>query len=163
MEKRFRSQSHATDMLFTIGLFCVFAASAFILVLIGMQVYQTTVSHMQDTYSTRTAISYVAEKLRQHDVTGGVELVSLEGQTTLRLLDSADDADYYTYIYSDGEYLCELTVRAGTEAKLSLGERVLQVQDFSIRDAGGGFYEFTADDSSGRTVRFLQHLRSAAG
>ncbi len=157
-----RSQSHMTDMLFTLGLFCVFAAAAFILVMIGIQVYQNTVAHMQDTYSTRTAISYVAEKVRQHDVAGGVELVSLEGENALRLTDSLNGEDYYTYIYSDGAYLYELSVRAGTEPRPELGEQILQVRDFTIADAGNGFLEFTAADSGGSVARFLLRQRSGA-
>ena len=162
MERNLRSQHHVTDMVFTLGLFCVFTASMFLLVMIGIQVYRATVSHMQDTYSTRTVISYVAEKVRQHDVTGGVELTTVEDRTALRLLDELGGQVYETYIYSDGDYLCELTVRAGTEADLSMGERILEVQGFSISDAGGGFFELSADDSGGGTVHFLLHPRSAA-
>ena len=160
MKRSFRSQSHVTDMLFTLGLFCVFAAAAFILVMIGIQVYQSTVSQMQDTYSTRTAISYVAEKVRQHDVAGGVELAELEGVPALELTDTINGEDYHTYIYSDGEYLCELTVRSGAEPSLSLGEQILPVQDFSIEDAGGGFLAFSAASSEGGSLRFLLHTRS---
>ena len=137
MEMNHRNQSHTADLLFTIGLFCVFAAAAFILVMIGIQAYQNTVEHMQDTFSTRAAISYVAEKLRQHDA-------------------------YVTYIYSDGETLYELTVRDGTEVTASMGEQIMAVRDFTISDAGDGFYAFSASDSGGRTVRFLTHLRSGA-
>lgn len=160
MNRSFRSRSHVTDMLFTLGLFCIFAAAAFILVMIGIQVYQRTVEQMQDTYSTRTAISYVAEKVRQHDVAGGVELTELEGVPALRLTDSLNGEDYDTYIYSDGGYLCELTVRQGAEPALSLGERILQVKDFSVEDAGGGFLAFSASSSDGGSLRFLLHTRS---
>ena len=162
MEKNYRSQNHVTDMVFTLGLFCVFTASMFLLVMIGIQVYRSTVDHMQDTYSTRTVISYVAEKVRQHDVSGGVELTTVDDRTALRLRDELGGRAYETYIYSDGDYLCELTIRSGTEADLSLGERILEVRGFTISDAGGGFFELSADNSAGGTVHFLLHPRSAA-
>ena len=79
MGKKGTDQSHTTDLLFTLGLFCVFAATAFILVMIGIQVYRSTAGQMQDTFSTRTAVSYVAEKLRQHDTAGGVSMGEIEG------------------------------------------------------------------------------------
>ena len=44
-----RDQTHTTDLLFTIGLFCVFTAAAFILVMIGIHAYQSTVANLQDT------------------------------------------------------------------------------------------------------------------
>lgn len=155
-----KNESHTTDLLFTLGLFCVFAASAFLLVMIGIRVYQSTVDHMQDTFSTRTAISYVAEKLRQHDRAGAVELTELEGRPALRLSDRVGEDDYDTYIYSDGEYLCELTVRRGTPLRTGMAEQILQVKDFTMEDAGGGFFAFSATGSDGGTVRFLLHLRS---
>ena len=58
---------HLTDLFFVLSLFGVFAVSSFTLILIGVQVYQASVSQFEDTYSTGTALSYTAEKLRQHD------------------------------------------------------------------------------------------------
>ncbi len=152
--------THTADLLFTIGLFCVFAAAAFILVTIGVQAYRNTARHMQDTFSTRTALSYVAEKLRQHDTVGGAELGQIEDCPALLLYDRLGDDAYCTYIYSDGEALYELTVREGTDVTASMGSLIMEVRDFAITDAGSGFYEFSAADSDGHTVRYLAHLRS---
>ena len=160
MNAKHRGQTHTTDLLFTLGLFCVFAAAAFILVMIGIHAYQTTVTDMQDTYSTRTAISYVAEKLRQNDTAGSVSLGEVEGRTAIVLSNDRGGTTYLTYIYADDETLYELTVREGTRATLSLGDPILDVRNFNITDAGGGFFEFTASDTEGNTVRFLTHLRS---
>lgn len=162
MGKNDRTQTHTADLLFTIGLFCVFAAAAFILVMIGVRAYQSTVEHMQDTFSTRTAVSYVAEKLRQHDTDGGAELGQVEGLPALVLHDQLGGESYLTYIYADDQTLYELTVRDGAAVTADMGEQILQVRDFTITDAGSGFYEFSASDSGGRTVRFLTHLRSGA-
>ncbi len=160
MGKKGTDQSHTTDLLFTLGLFCVFAATAFILVMIGIQVYRSTAGQMQDTFSTRTAVSYVAEKLRQHDTAGGVSMGEIEGSPALVLRDEVNGAAYLTYIYSDGETLYELTIREGTAVTAAMGEDIMAVQDFTIAGSGDGFYEFSASDSEGRTVRYLAHLRS---
>ncbi len=162
MGKNDRAQTHTADLMFTIGLFCVFAAAAFILVMIGIQAYRSTVTHMQDTFSTRTAVSYVAEKLRQHDTAGGVSLGQVEDCTALVLRDQVGGDTYLTYIYADDSSLYELTVREGTEVSVGMGDEILAVQDFTITDAGNGFYEFSASDSGGHTVRFLAHPRSNA-
>ena len=154
------TRTHTADLLFTIGLFCVFAAAAFILVTIGVQAYRNTTRHMQDTFSTRTALSYVAEKLRQHDVSGGAALGRIEDCPALVLYDQLGNDAYCTYIYSDGEALYELTVREGTDVTASMGSRIMQVRDFTVADAGSGFYEFSASDSDGHTVRYLAHQRS---
>ena len=66
---KFRGQrsSHIIDLLFVLSLFCVFTVCAFLVVSIGANVYRATAENMENTYSTRTALAYVTEKLRQHD------------------------------------------------------------------------------------------------
>ena len=160
MGRNDRTQTHTADLLFTIGLFCVFAAAAFILVMIGIQAYQSTAEQMQDTFSTRTAISYVAEKLRQHDAEGCVQLGDVDGLPALVLRDQVGGSEYLTYIYADDETLYELTVRDGTDVSAGLGEQIMQVKDLTIAETGDGFYELTVSDTDGRTVRYLTHLRS---
>ena len=94
-----KNHTHVTDVLFTLSLFCLFTACAFLVILIGIQVYKTTVSDLEDNYSSKTALSYVTEKLRQHDFAGGVSVTSLEGETALVLADDAEGETYLTYIY----------------------------------------------------------------
>lgn len=91
-----RNRTHVTDILFTLSLFCLFTACAFLVVLTGIQVYRTTVSDMEDNYSSKTALSYVTEKIRQHDFAGGVSVVSLKGENALVLKDQADGETYLT-------------------------------------------------------------------
>lgn len=152
--------THTTDLLFSLGLFCVFAASAFIVIMIGIHVYQGTVEQMQDTYSTRTALSYVTEKIRQHDHSGSVDTISLNDQNALVLTDTVQDNTYLTYIYADEEALYELTIPSDREPDFAMGEQIIEVKNFSIQELGDGFYEFSASDRSGDAVSLLLHLRS---
>lgn len=65
---KFQKQSgHVVDFLFTLSLFGVFTICALIVAAIGVQVYQNTVSNMENNYTVRTSLTYVAEKIRQHD------------------------------------------------------------------------------------------------
>lgn len=157
-EKR-PSLRHSTDVFFTLSLFCVFAAAAFLTVMIGIQVYQRTAEQMQDTYTTRTAISYVTEKLRRHDAEGRVALGTLEGEDALILTDEAGGRTYLTYIYAQDGWLWELTVGADASPTRSQGEQILEVKDFSVTDRGDGFLELSAASESG-AIDFLLHLRS---
>lgn len=67
MKKNWKNQGHIVDFFFTLSLFCLFAASALIVVIIGSGVYRNTTVQMEENYVARTALSYVAEKVRQHD------------------------------------------------------------------------------------------------
>lgn len=155
-----RNRTHVTDILFTLSLFCLFTACAFLVVLTGIQVYRTTVSDMEDNYSSKTALSYVTEKIRQHDFAGGVSVVSLKGENALVLKDQADGETYLTYIYAYQDYLWELSVKEGTPVSRDMGQKIIQVQDFSIEKKENGFFELSASDSRQNPLTILFHLRS---
>ena len=153
---------HLTDLFFVLSLFGVFAVSSFTLILIGVQVYQASVSQFEDTYSTGTALSYTAEKLRQHDRENSVSLTRVGGETALVMKDTVNDETYLTYIYPYEDQLFELSVKEGIPVSPELGEKLLDVEDFSITEKDSGFLEFSASDSSGSRVRLLLHMRSDA-
>ncbi len=161
--RRRRFQSHTVDLLFTLSLFCVFAVCAFLVITMGVRVYRSTAQYLEDTYSARTALSYAAEKIRQHDAEGQVALTQLDGRNAILLTDEIEGSLYETYLYPDGEYICELVVRQGTEVSPSMGQQVLRADGFSIEDLGDGFLKLSAPDSKGKTYTFLLHLRNTGG
>lgn len=162
---RFRRQNsgHMIDFLFVLSLFCVFTMTAFIVVIIGANVYQSTVDHMENTYSTRTALSYVTEKIRQHDEAGMVSLTELEGNPALMLRDTAGETSYITYIYSDGSRLLEFTVSEGTSVSSGMGKEIIRVKDFSITEEENGFLRLSAKDTDGHVASMYLHLRNSTG
>ena len=93
MKKNWKNQGHIVDFFFTLSLFCLFAASALIVVIIGSGVYRNTTLQMEENYVARTALSYVAEKVRQHDTSGGVRLTEGEGETAC----ASEYREYYRY------------------------------------------------------------------
>lgn len=153
-------QSHVIDLFFTLSLFCLFAASAFLVVLIGSGVYRNTAAHMQENYAVRTTISYVAEKIRQHDTAGGTSLTNIDGETVLMFTDSVEDNSYDTYIYDYNGYLCELVIREGSTFSKDQGEQILAVDSLSFSDEGNGFIRVTVSDSGSVPTSCLLHLRS---
>ena len=50
-------KGHVVDFLFTLALFCVFAASALMVVVIGANVYRQTVRGMDSNYDSRTSLT----------------------------------------------------------------------------------------------------------
>ena len=69
-----KQDKHIVDVLFVIGLFCIFALSSFFLISIGANIYRKTVAHMDENFNTRTSLSYVVEKIRQADSEGAVSI-----------------------------------------------------------------------------------------
>lgn len=128
------------DVLFVLALFGVFAVSALVLVTIGADVYQHTVQDMNSNYETRTAVSYITEKVRQNDLTtadgeNGVSLTTLDGQPALMLAQDIDDETYCTYLYLYNGYLKELFMREGTSlggSSLEAGVNVMELSSLCM-------------------------------
>ncbi|MED9882315.1 MAG: DUF4860 domain-containing protein [Blautia sp.] len=151
---------HMTDLFFSLSLFGVFSVCSFMLILIGVQIYRSSASQLSSTYSTRTALSYTAEKIRQHDREGSVSLTEINGETALVTKEQIGEETYMTYIYPEDNHLCELSVKEGTTVSAELGERILEVNNFCITEKGNGFLEISASDNDGTPLKLLIHLRS---
>ena len=87
------------DILFVLALFGVFAVSALALVTIGADVYQHTVEDMGVNYESRTAVSYIMEKVRQNDTADSIFLTDLENVPALCMLSEIDEETYCPYLY----------------------------------------------------------------
>ena len=151
---------HMTDLFFSLSLFGVFSVCSFMLILIGVQIYRSSASQLSSTYSTRTALSYTAEKIRQHDRECSVSLTEINGETALVTKEQIGEETYMTYIYPEDNHLCELSVKEGTTVSAELGEKILEVNNFCITEKGNGFLEISASDNDGTPLKLLIHLRS---
>src|SRR5699024_39149 len=133
MRNKRKNQGHIVDLFFTLSLFCLFAASALIVVIIGSDVYRKTTANMEENYATRTALSYTAEKIRQHDSAGGVYLTDdAEENTSLVVSDNAGGGTDLTYIYSYDGWPCELGERKGTGFSKGQGEPCAEGESFYL-------------------------------
>ena len=97
---RFRTKhKHMIDFLFPVALFFVFALSALTVILLAAKIYQSTTEHSSFNYTSRTCLSYIAEKIHQNDVGGTVSIGTFDGCDALVLEQAHGEDTYYTYIY----------------------------------------------------------------
>lgn len=163
MKHRGQHTSHIVDFLFVLSLFCVFTICAFLVVMIGANVYRSTAENMENTYSTRTALAYVTEKIRSHDAEGLMSLTEVEGTPALAFYDRTETKDYVTYIYSDSKALFEITASPDTEVSLSMGQEIIKVNGFSFTEKEDGFICLSASDSDGNITLLYVHLQNSSG
>lgn len=151
--------SHVVDIIFTLGLFCVLAASLLTVVLLGANVYGKTVETMRQNYEKRTAIGYVTGKLRQCENAGAVSLGELGDLPALVLREQVGGQTLLTYIYYYDGALCE--VFANEQARLGPqnGQRILEVAHFSVHEAEPGLFWLSCTDAAGVKTRALAGVR----
>lgn len=140
----FRTErKHVIDFIFPIALFFVFAASALIVILMSADIYGNITAQSASAFQSRTALSYLSEKIHQSDSNGNVSCGTLDGRNALVIRQQYDTGVYCTYIYEDNGILRELFVQEGTSVSASSGKEITSVNSFQIKELAYGLFQFS--------------------
>ncbi len=154
------------DFLFILALFGAFAITALFVVLFGARIYKTTVSNMNTNYEKRTAMSYITEKIRSHDYSGGADVSDIDTDdgedehSVLKLYQVIGEKKYVTYLFVADGYLKEFTTDESNDFDYKMGTNILAIDDFSVRKENDGLYKFDITDSNGERTEFFVTLYS---
>jgi hypothetical protein len=152
------------DFLFILALFGAFAITTLFVVLFGARIYESTVSNMNTNFEKRTAMSYLTEKIRSHDYTGGADIVETEdsagGHTGLKLYQNVGDRRFVTYLFVSDGYLKEFTAEDTYDFRYDSGTQILAIKDLSIKKESEGLYHFRITSSEGENTEFFVTMYS---
>ncbi len=154
------------DFLFILALFGAFAITALFVVLFGARIYRTTVSNMNTNYEKRTAMSYITEKIRSHDYSGGADVSDIDSDeagdehSVLKLYQTIGDKRFVTYLFLKDGYLMEFTSEDSYDFDYRTGTQILAINDFSVRKESEGLYRFNITDSNDEKTEFFVTLYS---
>ena len=101
MNRKTDKKGNAVSGLFTMLLFLVFVLCALFTVLIGSRVYENINVRSDANYTGNTALSYIANKVRQGDRAGMVNVADVDGIQVLEMKQEIGDSEYVTWIYWD--------------------------------------------------------------
>lgn len=132
------NRRHMIDLLFVLSLFCVFAVSSVVLILFGADIYNKTVSSMNDNYASRTSVAYITEKIRQSDIYDSVRIDDSLGYERLLMTRSINGMEYATSLYEYDGYLYELFARTDIELPVDAGQQVIALTALN--------FEFVSDN-----------------
>jgi hypothetical protein len=141
--------SHKIDTIFVLALFTIFAATTFIVVLIGARQYQVTADNMDYNYQVRTVSSYLEEKVRQNDTLGQIAIGSISGTEALVLSSTEGENTYHTYIYCYDGYLRELLIMEGASVGPESGQKIMELSDFSVSNVSANLLKVTFTNEEG--------------
>ncbi|HOO28468.1 MAG TPA: DUF4860 domain-containing protein [Lachnospiraceae bacterium] len=155
-----KREKSIVDILFLLALFCVFLVSALFIVLFGAKIYRSTVADMNTNFTSRTALSYITEKMRQHDSAGGAQVTFIDGQPVLCLNQENDGVKYCTYLFSNDGYLKEVTAKENYDFDLSSGQNIIELSEFTAEEIQDSLYKFHITDIDGNQIDFYVSLYS---
>ena len=157
-----RHQKHTIDFLFPAALFLVFAVSALCVMLLAAGIYRQSAVETAKNDVSRTALSYISEKIHQGDSGDAVHLGTFDGLDALAIQQTAGDDSYTTYIYLYEKELKELFIKDGVQARASAGKTILSISDFSMEELKNGLFSFTCTDENGESVSTIVAVRGTA-
>lgn len=138
------------------------AASSVAIVVLASGFYSRQVKTSSASYSGRTALAYVTEKMHQNDENGAIADGTFDGENALVIRQRYDEKDYVTYLYAYDGYLRELFVRDGTEAKASDGRKILATKDFEAKETSVGIFHLYCENEDGKKTDTFVSVKSTA-
>lgn len=139
--------------------FAAFMVSVLLVLLTGADVVQRLTERNQSGYDRRTAVQYIATRIRQADDAGMLSVRSFGDGDALVAAEDIDGVTYETLVYCHDGYLREMFVEAGMEADAEFGEKILPMTMLRVDDRGSVLCaELQFADGQQETV--ILHLRS---
>lgn len=139
-----KENRHMIDVLFVLTLFFVFALSSLTLVILGANVYRSSVDHMSQNFTDRTSYAYITQKIRQGDDlsdiftnyndNGAISIGQIGDTKCCIIRSEVKDIPYTTYLYEYNGYLCELFARSDLDMSESDGTEILKLDHFDIEN-----------------------------
>ncbi|MDR2108679.1 MAG: DUF4860 domain-containing protein [Coriobacteriales bacterium] len=144
-----------SDLVLVLVLFAIYAAGAMTLAVVGSNTYRHTTAVMQRDYDLRTGVLYLAEKIRQNDVGGGVRLDEVNGSEALVLTEQLTGKGYETWIFLHDGQLCEELIASGMRPDMAQAQRIMPMQSMHLALNSQGLLEaalITPDDVASSIV-----------
>ena len=127
--------------------------------MLGVKTHTAMKTSADEAYYSRTALSYITEKLRHVDASGCAEIGTFSGESALILHESYDNTDYTTTIYLRDGKICELFCEAGLDLSPEAGSPVIEAKALSFK-AENGLVTISYTDPDGRQSEASAALRS---
>ncbi len=154
----FKRKQYAIDTLFVLSLFAVFAITSLLLVYSGTKAYENITVSMENSFSSRTAISYIDELVKQNNSKDNINVGEVEGITALKITEMAADIEYVRYIYFYDGYLRELFIPSDMVPTATDGQRLVRLKNFTLIEIDGLLHFTVTDDNDNNLSLTLSTL-----
>ena len=150
------------DTVFVLALITLFAATSFILVLIGAKQYRFVTDVMDENYKSRTTSSYLMEKIRQNDTSLNqrISIETFDGYEALTISQTINNTLYHTYIYEAEGELKELFIQDAISASADFGTTILEIGHLEMNEISDGLFQFICTSTDGSTDSVTISTRS---
>jgi hypothetical protein len=149
-------RQQAIPTLAALLLLVIFAVSVLGVLLAGAGVYSRLTRRDERAYDSRTGLQYVASRVRQATVPGGVQVEQFGGVDALSVREQVDGESYVTRIYCHEGWLMELFCAADAGLLPEDGERLLPARSLELELRDGLLYVRLTQEEAHELILYPQ-------
>lgn len=147
------------QFIFIMLLYLIIVILSVMIISLGKNIYDSINEDRNINYELRVSLSYIANKIRQSDIEGRVEIKDLYGVSALLINEEFDQEEYQTWIYFYDGAIYEMFTDKDAVFELSDGMKIVEADLFNIEEIKNDLYKFTAT-SRGESADFYLTLYS---
>jgi hypothetical protein len=132
------SNTGRVDTVFVLLIFCFFAVSVFLVLMLSASTYQNMNEISANGQNERIALSYIRTKVRNTDTQGALTVLNVDGTNVLSLRENIGDRNFATYLYHLDGWVYEAFIDADDELRLEEGIPMLRVGSLDFEDMEDG-------------------------
>lgn len=140
--------------------FLFFVGMSFGMVMMGAKVYKRIERDTQEQFDKRTPMTYIMMKVRQNDRQGGVQVRTIASIPALVLIETIEDMQYETWIYTYQGYLREIYIAAGSEWQPEDGQCVLPLKELKVDRVEEGAVQLDIQTVEGWQTQMRMKLKA---
>ena len=137
----------------------IFAGCVLMTLILGTRIHSAMQTSADRAYYSRTALSYISQKIRSADSDSYVSVGSFGGEDALFLTGRYDGREYETVIYSKNGMIKELLREKDADLGADAGNDVIECSALSFKTEGGLITVFYTDPEGNETSACI-YLRS---
>jgi len=154
-----RARGQKIDTVFVLIIFCVFAVSVLMVLMLGASIYQNMTDITRDGYDERMVLSYIWTKIKNNDDAGRISIGEFHGMPALFFDEEFDQVTYRTMLYHYDGWIYELFSEKDLGLYPEDGERITRVGDLVFQQLDHGVIRV----STGGLDLFVAPRSGAAG
>jgi len=145
MMRRVRGQK--IDTVFVLIIFCVFAISVLMVLMLGASIYQNVNDLTQEGHNERLVLSYIWTKVKNDDEAGRISVGSFHGYAALFFDEEFDGITYRTMIYHYDGWVYELFSEKDLGFYPEDGKQILRIGELGFEELDNGMLRISSGDA----------------
>lgn len=146
MKETFRKRR--IDTIFVMVIFCVFAISVLMVLMLGASIYRNMTETSRENQSERTALAYIWTKVKNNDNADTFSVGEFNGLSALFYDETIGDRLFRTAIYLHDGWVTELFADPELGLDPDAGVQIMRLDDLSFDELDYGIIRVSSGEHS---------------